>query len=72
MRGCANCGSSSAAGDERHVILTLSVAKGKDLLLRAVRSFAVFAAQDDGLYAPVFSPQRRRATEAFVISVSLW
>jgi hypothetical protein len=30
------------------VILTLSAAKGKDLTLNRTRSFAVFAAQDDG------------------------
>jgi hypothetical protein len=30
------------------VILTLSAAKGKDLTLSRTRSFAVFAAQDDG------------------------
>ena len=35
-------------GSGAHVILTLSGAKGKDLKLRSLRSFAVFAAQDDG------------------------
>ena len=68
MRGCANCGSSSAGDGDTHVILS----EAKDRLLRAVRSFAVFAAQDDGSTRPCFHHRDAEHTEAFVISVSLW